>query len=130
MKKRSKPVPKLFRNDNKSVKSISLKNEKRLSKEIGFNLTVGSGNRPWISQKGDGNKGHFIFECKETDKASISINKVDVLKIVAQARDIGKDPAIVMSAYGLPDGIPKDWVAVPSDVFSYIIDLIDLVDSD
>ncbi len=104
-----------------SVKEISLKNEQRLADEIGFDVTPGSGNTPWASKKGDGSHPDFMFECKETNKARIAIGLRDIAKLYREARNVGKEPAIVLSAYGLPDPLPKEWVSVPVEVFAELL---------
>lgn len=97
----------------KSIKKTSLDNEKRLSEEVGFRCTPGSGNQKWVSSKGDGSSSDFLYECKETKKRNITIKGDDIEKIVKEAAIVGKTPAIVFSVYGLMDNIPKDWVAIP-----------------
>jgi hypothetical protein len=104
-----------------SVKATSLKNEERLSEEIGFALTPGSGNRDWPGMKGDGAHPRFMFELKETKYARISVGGKDIGKLCREAAAVGKDPALVLSAYALPDPLPKDWVAVPASVFRYLL---------
>lgn len=108
--------------ETKSVKRTSLDNEQRLAKVLEFRCTPGSGNRDWPGSKGDGSHSFFMFECKETVKASIRVAAVDVKKLVDEAAVVGKAPALVMSAYGLPDPIPKDWVAVPASVFRFLLE--------
>lgn len=105
----------------KSVKRTSLNNEKRLSKEIGFKCTPGSGNQKWVSSKGDGNSEEFKYECKETKKRNLTIKGDDIEKIVKEAAMDDKYPAMVLSIYGLKDNIPKDWVVVPAEVWKGMI---------
>jgi hypothetical protein len=101
----------------KSTKKISQENEERLADDIGFELTPGSGNQPWPLGKGDGWLSQFMFECKETKAARIGVGARDIGKLCREAANIGRHPVLVMSAYGLPDPLPKDWVAVPSGLF-------------
>jgi len=84
--------------------------------------TPGSGNQGWPGAKGDGSHPRFMFECKETKHASIRVAARDIAKLVREAAVVGKEPALVMSAYGLPDGLPKDWVAVPAEVFRSMLE--------
>ncbi len=120
----SKPRPLMWNLPEKTTKQKSLENENRLGKEIGFDLQKGSGNQPWPGMKGDGKHPHFLFECKETKHKSIRIASRDVMKIYREARALGKDPALVMSAYSLPDPLPKDWVAVPANTFRWLLEQI------
>jgi hypothetical protein len=105
-----------------SVKAKSLKNEKRISKALGIIPTKGSGNTVWPSAKGDGAHSQIMFEYKETDKATLSVDKTVLGKLCREAAVVGKESALVMSAYGLPDPIPKDWVAVPLPFFEELLE--------
>lgn len=124
-----KPSPKIkgrkpkpdFWNKSDSAKSRSMDNEKRIAREVGFSTTPGSGNQPWASKKGDGVHPLFLFELKETQKTSISVNKSVVSKINREAGVQGKDPIIILSAYGLPEPIPKEWAVVPLPVFEQML---------
>lgn len=111
--------------DDRTVKERSLDNEERLAGEIGFTCTPGSGNQPWPGSKGDGLHPVFMFECKETQRKSIRVAAADVGKLVREAAVIGKEPALVMSAYGLEAPIPQDWVAVPAEVFRWLLSQLD-----
>jgi hypothetical protein len=115
----------MWEGDLRSQKRRSLDNEKRLSEEIGFECTSGSGNQPWALGKGDGKHPQFMFECKETSRASITIKERDISKLVKEARTAGKDPVLILSAYGISDGIPKEWVAVPTEVFKGILSQVE-----
>lgn len=111
------PKPNMWDKKESSVKSISLGNEKRLSEEVGFELTPGSGNQPWASKKGDGTHPLFLFECKETQKRNISIGTQAIAKINREAKTVGKEPVLILSAYGLPEPLPQEWACVPVSVF-------------
>lgn len=115
---RKRKKPRLGDDDSISVKEKSLRTEARLADEIGFVTTPGSGNQHWPSGKGDGKHPVFMFEIKETDKGSISIGSRDIGKLYREASNVGKEPAIILTARGIPDPIPKDWVCVPSEVFT------------
>lgn len=116
------PQPNMWDAPEKSVKRKSLENESRLAQEIGFELTPASGNQPWPGGKGDGSHPLFMFELKETKHARITIAERDLAKLCREAATVGKDPAIVLSAYGLPDPIPKDWVVVSADSFRSLLE--------
>ncbi len=123
--KQKKPRPKMWDDDSVSPKRKSLQNEKRLSKVIGYTCTPGSGNTKWLLSKGDGFSDHFMFECKETKSKSIRVSSKDVGVLVENAARAGKLPALVMSAYNLPDPLPKNWVAVPASVFQWILSVLE-----
>jgi hypothetical protein len=117
-----KPTPKMWdEQEPEDVKTKSLRNEKRLSQKLGFKLTPGSGNQAWPSRKGDGVTKDFVFECKETEKDRFNVTPDVLGKIYREASTTGKDPALVISMYGIPDPIPKEWVAVPLEVFNNLI---------
>lgn len=115
-----KPRPKMW-DLEVSTKKKSMENEARLSEEVGFDLTPGSGNQHWPGGKGDGSHPMFMFELKETKHQRISISTKDLAKLCREAGTVGKDPAVILSAYGMPDPIPKDWVAVPAGTFRYLL---------
>ena len=104
-----------------SPKAKSQKNEARLSEEVGFNLTRGSGNQPWPFMKGDGQTKSMMFELKETEAARIVIGTNVISKLCREARSVGKDPVLVLSAYGMPEPLPKDWVCVPVELFHQLV---------
>lgn len=117
----AKPRPVMWDDDDRSVKKKSIDNEARLSKVVGFKLTPGSGNQHWPGGKGDGSHPLFMFELKETKHSSLSIKAPDIAKVNKEACTVGKVPAIILSAYGIPDPHPKDWVAVPAETFAWML---------
>lgn len=122
--KPKKPRPMMW-SDDPSPKARSMKNEARLSETVGFKMTPGSGNQHWPGGKGDGSHSVFMFEAKETQRSSISINQTVLAKLCREAATVGKEPALIMSAYGLEDPIPKDWVAVPAELFRYLLEKLE-----
>jgi len=105
-----------------SHREKSDKNERRLADELGFSLTRGSGCTAWPLAKGDGSHPRIMFECKETASASLSLGKRVVQKLCKEACAVGKEPALILSVYGLPDPIPKDWVVVQASFFKELLD--------
>lgn len=110
----SKPHPTMWETEKSSVKKTSLKNERRLSLELGFDLTPGSGNTRWITRKGDGNTSRFMVECKETKGKRLVISEEVLTKLCREASAAGKEPLLVVSVYGLAEPLPKDWVIIPA----------------
>jgi len=115
----------MWNKETLSPKKKSLKNEKRLSEEVGFRLTPGSGNRDWPGMKGDGSHPEFMFELKETQKPSIRVSESVVAKLYREAGAVGKDPVLVLSAYGLTDPLPKDWVVIPVETFRKLLECVE-----
>lgn len=113
-----KPIPKMWVEKEPSVKRKSLNNEERLSEDLDFKLTPGSGNKSHPTHKGDGQTKRFVYELKETEKDSLTLSYKVLSKLYREASIIGKDPVLVMSLYGLPSPLPKDWVVIPIDVFN------------
>lgn len=105
-------------------KSLSMKQETRLSQEIGFDLTPGSGNQPWPGMKGDGSHPQFQFELKRTKTGCIVVGEGDIAKICLEAARLGKDPAVVMTIEGMADHLPSDWVAIPAEAFRWLLSRI------
>jgi hypothetical protein len=113
------PVQKFLSEDAEepTVREISSFNEKRLSERLGFDLTPGSGCVPCLRKKGDGRTEDFVIECKETKSSSIRITSEMLGKVYAEAKYSGKEPVMVISIYGVPDPVPRDWVMVPAYLF-------------
>ncbi len=63
-----------------------------------------------------------MYECKETKFPRISVGENDLLKLVSEAKTVGKIPVLVLSIYGMSEIIPSDWVVVPADVFKCLLD--------
>lgn len=122
MERKPKPTPKMWTAPELSPKARSIQGEERLSEMIGFVCTPGSGNKDWPGAKGDGAHPIFMFECKETKRNSIRVAGKDIQKLVAEAAMAQRYPALVLSAYGLPGVVPKDWVCVPAEVFRWMLD--------
>jgi hypothetical protein len=96
------------------------KAEKRLSKRIKAKLTPASG--ALEGAKGDMEKRNFLIESKATKHASISVTLEWLDKIAIEARDRGKDPALVIQfvdAAGNP-WRGSSWVLIPERVFAEI----------
>lgn len=121
-----KPAPNMWSASPDSVKKISMKNEARLGKELGFRPTPGSGNTPWASKKGDGEHEIFMFEIKETKTSSLSINKQAVEKLCREAAVAGKKPAIILSVHGIAEHLPSEWVCFPLEVAQEMLERLKL----
>lgn len=110
-----RPIP--LGPDEDPVRTKSIRSEKRLSLEIGFELTPGSGSTPRPSRKGDGSTDQFMIECKETIGTRISIGPNVIGKLCSEAAAVGKDPVLILSIYGMPEPLPKEWVVFPANLF-------------
>ena len=115
-----KPLPAMWEPEKESVKRRSLKTEARIARELGGRTTPGSGNQGWPSGKGDIAHPKFMVECKETEGSRIGVNPKVLRKLFQESAAVGKDPVLVLTALGMPEPIPKDWVCVPLEVFKAI----------
>lgn len=109
-----KPSKKLKPFISEDVESTWNKQERELAEVTGGRRTAGSGNK---LDKGDVVTASFRYEAKSTDKESISI-KLDWLeKIVSEAINTGKSPALAIhfSKAALPCG--KDWILIERELF-------------
>ena len=116
-----KPKPKMWEIKEDPVRTVSSRNEQRLAGELGVGGVPGSGCMEWPSLKGDLTHPDILFEAKETKHTSIRVGASVVAKICKEATAVGKIPALILSAYGLPDPLPKDWVCVPAPLFSALL---------
>lgn len=117
----SRPKPKMWDTVKEPVKIKSQKTELRLSREIGFKLTPGSGNQCWPKGKGDGSLPTLMFEHKETAGSSISVNALAIGKLYKEATTVGKDPVLLLSVHGMPEPLPKEWAAIPVGLFKAML---------
>ncbi|MFI5102878.1 MAG: hypothetical protein ACHP9V_05855 [Terriglobales bacterium] len=97
--------------------------EKRLAKKLGGRQTPASG--AMIGAKGDISFEKLLMEAKSTTNDSMSLKFEWLAKIAAEARNMGKTPALAVSfvtptGHDWPDG---DWVMVPMDVFKELFDV-------
>lgn len=98
-------------------KTLSTKQEERLAVELDTNLTPGSGNQPFPSQKGDAQEDEFVMEMKRVKGASITVDAHIIGKVYREAMMLGKHPVLLLTCDGMPDPIPKDWAIVPASLF-------------
>lgn len=103
-----------------NVKKKSKKQEQRIAKQIGGKPTPGSG--AFDGHKGDVTHDRFLIEAKRTDKQSLSVKKAWLDKIVAEAYQAGKNPALSIQI-GERTGCfdTEDWIMMPLSVFNKLI---------
>lgn len=113
-----KPVPKPVRPElSTDRKSMADRQEQRLSKELKFKQTKGSGNQPWPSQKGDGQDHEFVFEAKRDKGSGITVGPGVIGKLVREARTLDKHPVLLLTIDAMPAPLPKDWVVIEASLF-------------
>lgn len=84
-------------------------------------------------QRGSGNQHHakgdlegiqpesLLGECKTTDKRHLPINMAWLRKITREARGVRKTPLLIFGFEGMTPPTPKDWAAIPLEVFEKLI---------
>jgi hypothetical protein len=97
--------------------------EQRVARQVGGHRQRGSGASMYA--KGDvcADRSGFLFECKRTVHASLSIKRAWLNKIAAEAAAQGKEPALAIEIAGGPSDAhgEVDWIAVPARVFRRLI---------
>jgi hypothetical protein len=116
-----KPSPNMWGME-KSSKRRSLENEARLAVDIGGKATPGSGNQHWPMGKGDIAHPGVMVEGKETSGSRLSVGVDVVGKVYREASNVGKEPAIILLVYGLPDPLPKEWVCITKGFFAELLE--------
>lgn len=115
-KKAEKPKSKVW-----DKKPHEKRQNKRLDKSIGGYLTPASG--ALDGAKGDRElDGTIKIEQKATDKKSISIKFEFLEKIFREAKQQGKDPALMFSFLKIKSIAPTDWAAIPVSLFKRMYD--------
>jgi hypothetical protein len=100
-----------------TVRDESVKTEKRLSKELGARTQPNSGAGYRKNSKGDLTDDDFLYEVKETEKATLRLGFDVVEKIHFEARSIGKIPVLVMVVKSMDASVPREWVMLPKQDF-------------
>lgn len=72
-------------------------NEKKVIKKFGLNPTPGSGSGNLIKEDGQNDK--YIMQLKSTEKESITIKKLDILKLIYNADQTRKIPLFAIQFY-------------------------------
>lgn len=94
--------------------------EERVASRVGGRRQRGSGASDYA--KGDVKAEDFLIECKQTEKASLSVKGEWLSKITREAMAAGKSPALSIEIKGIDDGLVEhDWVAVPMSVFRRLL---------
>lgn len=65
----------------------------------------------------------FLIECKQTEKASMSIKGSWLAKITREAAAVGREPMLEFEIQGCDDPmLERQWVALPMSVFKRLTD--------
>jgi len=71
--------------------------------------------------KGDIKLKNFLLDSKETSTSGLLITKKDLMKINKEAYQEGKEPGLILTIYDMAMSVPKEWVAVPLEVFFELV---------
>ena len=121
-----KKYPKFLTGDpNNNRKRISKRQERRTAKKLGGKETIGSGNK---GQKGDVWAGdleagqQIMVECKATEGKQITLKLAWLTKLVKEAFQAGREPALVLTFNAMDFGA-KDWAVIPLDRYQELLEL-------
>ena len=64
----------------------------------------------------------FLLDSKETIHASITVSGKDLSKINREATEAGKYPGLVLQIAKVPATVAREWVCIPIEVFSAMVD--------
>jgi len=93
------------------------RHERDMAKLVGGRRSPASGAVWWM--KADGETDEIKFECKCTDRASISITASMLRKIVLQALPHGKVPVIFVRLKVSDALVPTDWALLPAEDLAF-----------
>lgn len=94
--------------------------ERTLAETIGGVRVAGSGSSHY--SKGDARCRKFRAEAKTTEASSIRLEGKWLAKIWREATEDGKEPCLEVEIRGLTGPAPNKWVAIPSSLFSEMLD--------
>ena len=99
----------------KSVKQKANATEKQLAKDLGGHRVPNSGSIDGL--KGDVSTDDFLIDSKETGSRQLMVTGQMINKITKEAREAGKNPALVLTLGQVPLGTARQWVCIPLHVF-------------
>lgn len=119
-----KPTPQFLTGEEqvKCNKSRSVDHESRLQSILRSKLTPNSGARPEISKKGDLQDNLFVWQAKLTKKDRFTITPDVLMEVQRQASLNNKWAGMAITMEGLEEHMEKDWVLIPANVFTELVD--------
>lgn len=105
-----------FRQFSRREDPTVLRQENDAAALVGGRRHAGSGSSAW--KKSDASSEQYQVECKQTEKASISLKLEWLEKLLAEAMPLGKWPLLHIRFL---IGSEKDWVLMPESVFRKIV---------
>ena len=103
-----------------SRKREILQHEQSIAGRLGGHAQPNSG--ALDHRKGDVELDTLLLDSKETHTSALVLSLRDINKIAREAAEVGKDPGLVITLWQAPSTTPKEWVAVPLEVFAQLLD--------
>lgn len=66
----------------------------------------------------------YLFDSKESEGSTIILTGKDITKICREASDENKHPGLLVKIGKMADTTPKEWVAIPIEVFAALLERI------
>lgn len=103
----------------RTKKLEAMDRERDFAKELGGVAQPGSGGGDY--HKGDVKLPDFLLDSKQTDANSILVTASVLAKISAEARQMQKDPGLILTLV-TPGLTAKDWAVIPLSVFKDLLE--------
>lgn len=103
-----------------SMKARVNQHEKDLADRLGGFRQPASG--ALEGMKGDIKLDTFLLDSKETDTNSLILSTKELTKITREARECGREPALIVTIHRLPVTVSKEWAVIPMELFADLLD--------
>lgn len=103
-----------------SKKADANEREARLAKQLGGYTQPASGAIRGF--KGDIKLDDFLMDSKGTVGEYLNIKTKEFVKITKESLENRKHPAIIFTFEKIAQGVSKDWVAIPVEVFAELLE--------
>lgn len=103
-----------------SIKAEANNRESRLAKQLGGQVQPASGAIRGF--KGDIKLDDFIMDSKGTIADYLNLKTREFVKITKEALENRKHPAIIFTFERIAQGVSKDWIAIPIEVFAELLE--------
>jgi len=100
-------------------KQEAMEREKQFATMLGGRAQPSSGGGKF--HKGDVKLPDFLLDSKQTEANSILVTGAMLAKIAAEARQVSKDPGLILTLQ-TPGITAKDWAVIPLDVFRELLE--------
>jgi hypothetical protein len=104
----------------KDQKTRINEHEQSLADRLGGQRQPNSG--ATLRHKGDILLSKLLLDSKETQTNSLILTVAEIVKICREARELSREPGLVLSFTKAPVTMPAEWVAVPLEVFQQLLE--------